>query len=71
MITTMFSKNIIKICILVLDWVIIRNLGLSDFGRSMAKKNKGRPSINAVTHFLRLLTPPSPLLPILLNRLME
>ena len=28
-------------------------------------------SINDVTHFLRFLTPPSPLSPILLNRLME
>ena len=29
------------------------------------------PSINDLTHFLIFLTPPSPLSPVLLNRLME
>ena len=38
---------------------------------STSEKLVNRPSINNVTHFLRFLTPSSPLSPILLNRLME
>ena len=38
---------------------------------STSEKLVNGPSINNVTHFLRFLTPSSPLSPILLNRLME
>ena len=49
-------------CVAVLPPLIRRVLG--------SKIKTWGPSMNDVTHFLRFLNPPSPLSPILLNRLM-